>query len=104
MINERLNEKGWNLAKLAEESHYSKSTISRILNPRYGGPNYRPLYQTIAAIATALRLSHDERHKLYAVAFPEYRIIEDAIDSGASVCQVDEILYDNGLPLLSQTK
>lgn len=101
-----MNELGWNPARLAKESEQSKATISRITNydTRKMDPNYRPERNTIIAIILALRLTEGEGEELFYTAYPEEALWKEAVKNGLTLQETDELLYNNGLPLLRRMK
>ena len=101
LMNGYLSEREWSPAKLARESGQSKATISRITNYKSGSQDYQPSLKTIQAVALALKLSHEQRKTLIDTAFPEFRVWENAAEHGYSVDETNDILYDKGLPLLT---
>ena len=101
LMNGYLAERGWSPARLAKESGQSKATICRLTNFKSGNPQYRPSMRTIQAIALALKLSREQRKKLFDTAFPEFRVWEAAAEQGYTVDETNDILYEKGLPLLT---
>ena len=101
LINGYLAEREWSPARLARESGQSKATISRITNYKNGNPKYQPLLRTIQAIALALKLSREQRKKLFDTAFPEFRVWEEVAEQVYTVDETNDILYEKGLPLLT---
>ena len=95
-----LDLRGWNPASLARVSGQSKATISRLLSFT-GDPYYRPALKTIQAIAQALKLTNGERRELFYTAFPEFRVWDEAAEHGYTVDETNDLLYDKGLPLLT---
>ena len=91
----------WSPARLARESGQSKATISRITNYMSGNPKCQPSLRTIQAVALALKLSREQRKKLFDTAFPEFRVWEDAAERGYTVDKTNDILHEKGLPLLT---
>ena len=49
----------------------------------------------------ALKLSREQRKKLFDTAFPEFRVWEEAAEKGYTVDETNDILYEKGLPLLT---
>ena len=106
MINRHLADRGWSPAYLAKVSGQSKATISRITNYNMDklGPYYRPHFRTIFAVSLALELTMDEGRELIYTAYPELTFSKEAAEKNLTVQQTDELLYDNGLPLLRSSK
>ena len=95
-----LNLRGWSPADLARVSGQSKATISRLLSFT-GDLYYRPALRTIQAIAQALNLNPEERRELFYTVFPEFQVWDEAAEHGYTVDETNELLYDRGLPLLT---
>ena len=95
-----LDLRGWSPANLAKASGQSKATISRLLTFA-GDPYYRPALRTIQAIAQALKLTQEQRRELLYTAFPEFQVWDEAAEKGFTVDEANDLLYDRGLPLLT---
>ena len=95
-----LDLRGWSPACLARASGQSKATISRLLSFT-GDPYYRPALRTIQAIAQALKLTQEQRRELFYTAFPEFQVWDEAAEKGFTVDEANDLLYDRGLPLLT---
>ena len=95
-----LDLRGWSPANLAKVSGQSKATISRLL-AFTGDPYYRPALRTSQAIAQALKLTNGERRELFYTAFPEFQVWDEAAEKGFTVDEANDLLYDRGLPLLT---
>lgn len=96
-----LQERGWNAARLGQESNLSKTTISRMLrNSNDKGSTYQPTVNAVTAIALALGLAEDEWKELLRTAFPEFAIWHQGFQKHIGVHDVNEQLYEQGLPLL----
>lgn len=67
-------------------------------------PNYRPERNTIIAIILALGLTEGEGKELFYTAYPEEALWKEAVKNGLTLQETDELLYNNGLPLLRRTK
>lgn len=85
---------------MARVSGQSKTTISRLLSFT-GAPYYRPALRTIQAIAQALKLTQEQRRELFYTAFPEFQVWDEAAEHGYTVDETNDLLYDKGLPLLT---
>lgn len=92
--------RGWSPARLARASGQSKATISRLLNFA-GDPAYRPALRTVQAISLALKLTLEQRRELFYTAFPEFRVWDEATEKSCTVDETNDLLYDMGLPLLT---
>ena len=90
----------WSPARLAKMSGQSKATISRLLNFA-GDPAYRPALRTVQAISLALKLTQEQRRELFYTAFPEFWVWDEAAENGCTVDETNDLLYDRGLPLLT---
>ena len=102
LLNDYLRKKGWNCARLANESGFSKATISRITKYKKNKKEWhQPEEEVIIAIALALRLSLNEYEELRSAAFPERMIWLDSLREGRSLIETNEILYDLGLPIIN---
>ena len=99
-----LKENGMTAAKLARESRLSKTTISRALRDSDDrGATYRPNEKMVIAISIALKLGLDGYEALREIAFPELIVMENGLKEKKSVDEVNDELYELGLPLLANT-
>ena len=104
LLNRLLALRGWSPAKLARESGQSKATISRMTSYAYHGKPHQPTMRTIQAISLALKLTPEERRKLFYTAFPEFSVWDEASEKGYDVIDTNELLEEKGLPLLMSIK
>lgn len=104
LLNRLLASRGWSPAKLARESGQSKATISRMTSYVYRGKPHQPTMRTIQAISLALKLTPEERRKLFYAAFPEFAVWDEASEKGYDVIDTNELLEKKGLPLLMSIK
>lgn len=97
-----MKEKRMTQADLVARSCLSKTTISRICrNSNDKGGIYTPTEPVIMAVSIAFQLtSMESRTQLLYAAFPERAYWDKFLDNHFNINQVNEILYDNGLPLL----
>ena len=96
-VEEYLQEKDRSPSWLARQSRLSKTTITKMLNNTdYRGNGYCPDRRTVVAICLALRLSRERRWELFYMAFPEERIINEAMDNGYSVDETNIALENLG--------
>ncbi len=104
MVSALLKEKGWNAALLAKKSNLSKTTISRILrNDNDKGSTYQPTANIVTAVSLAFELDEDGWNELMLAAFPQIQIWHEGIKRHLSIDDVNEALYEQGLPLLGNT-
>ncbi len=82
--------------ELAIASGIPESRISRIL--RAG--SVRVSEQDINQLALGLKKSVQERDQMRYLAWPELRYIDEALNKGEDVIELNAHLYENGLPLL----
>ena len=86
---------------MAKESNLSKTTVSRILrNSNDKGNTYRPTTNIVMAVCLTFKLDMTECEKLMQAAFPEVVLWREGIEKHLSVHDVNEKLYEQGLPLL----
>lgn len=96
-----LQEKGWNAAFLAKESNLSKTTVSRILRDSNDkGRTYQPTENIVTAVCLAFKLDTAGWGKLLLAAFPQMAIWREGFQEHLSVHDVNDRLYEQGLPLL----
>lgn len=100
LLNRHLAGRGWSPAQLARASGVPKPTVWRMVQIGERERPYHPQIKTIIAIALALRLSEEEFDELFDAAYPGWLICRESIRKGRSVDDANEILFDNGLPLL----
>lgn len=101
LVRALLRGKGWTAATLARESNLSKTTVSRILrNSNDKGNTYRPTTNIVMAVCLTFKLDMTECEKLMQAAFPEVVLWREGIEKHLSVHDVNEKLYEQGLPLL----
>lgn len=81
-----------------------KATISRMTSYAYRGKPHQPTMRTIQAISLALKLTPEERRKLFYTAFPEFAVWDEASEKGYDVIDTNELLEKKGLPLLMSIK
>lgn len=97
--------KGMTQSDLVKTSRLPKTTVSRICrNTNDKGSSYMPDLHTAMSVSLGLSLSPDEAEKLFFSAFPEMSFMRRFLDERLAVQQANEILYDNGLPLLGNIK
>ena len=102
-VKEYLDAKGRNASWLALNSRLSKTTITRLLNNTdHRGNPYHPDRETVVAICLALRIPREKRWELFNLAFPENAIINEAMDVGYSVEDVNIQLEKKGLRPLTK--
>ena len=103
LVKQHLAARGWRPARLVEETGLSKATISRITKLREEQDRaYFPKPQAVQMIAFALRLNEDECAALFDAAYPGWLIWQECIRKGLSLEETDQVLYDHGLPTLSE--
>ena len=96
-VEEYLKEKDRSPSWLARQSRLSKTTITRMLNNTdHRGKGYRPDRRTVVAICLALRLTREQRWELFYLAFPEERIINEAMDNGYGVDETNIAIEELG--------
>ena len=101
IVKEFMDIKGITQSDLVKESCLSKTTISRILRDSNDkGKGYLPTVQIVMAIFFGLKLKPDEAEKLFYYAFPSMSFMGEFLRKGLSIIEANEILYDNGLPVL----
>ena len=101
-----MNKKGMTQAELAKRSGLSKLTVSRICrNSNDKGGFYTATETVIMALSIGFQLSSEESKKeLLHAAFPERAFWNDFLDNHFDIHKTNEILYDNGLPLLGKSE
>lgn len=100
-----MQDKKMTAADLSRASGLSKTTISRVLRDTNDkGQTYRPTDGIVAAIGLALGQGLDGWEKLLFAAFPERMIWRDAYLHKLSVADTNDLLYEEGLPLLGNSK
>ena len=96
-----MKEKEMTQSDLMKTSALSKTTISRICrNNNDKGSSYLPTPSVVMAVSVGLKLSCVEAQELFLAAFPEMRYWRDFLERQLTINAANEILYDNGLPLL----
>ena len=96
-----LEVKGMSRSDFKKASALPKTTVSRIWrNTNDKGSSYMPDLHCVMAISIGLKLTREEAEELLFSAFPEMAVWGRFLDKRLSIDQVNEILYDNGLPLL----
>jgi hypothetical protein len=102
-VKEHLDAKGRNASWLAQRARVSKTTITRLFNNTdHRGNPYHPDRGTVVAICLALRITREQRWELFNLAFPENAIINEALDVGYSVDDVNIQLEKKGLRPLTK--
>lgn len=97
-----LDAKGHNDAWLARKTGLSKTTISRMVQNRdHRGRYYCPKRESLVAVCLALGITREQRWELFGLAFPEWAILDEAMNSGYSVAYTNELLEEKGLPALT---
>jgi len=105
LVNQLLTEKGWRASFLARESGLSKTTISRMLRDDNDKKStYQPTEKIVIAVALAFKLDRAGYERLLNAAFPERAYWLTALDTHMSVNDLNQQLYEVGLPLLENTK
>ena len=100
-----MKEKGMTQSDLVKSSALSKTTISRIFrNNSDKGRSYLPTSSVVMAVSIGLKLSCDEAEELLFAAFPEMAYWSSFLERHLTIDEANEILYDNGLPLLGNIK
>ena len=103
-VNETMATKAMRQSDLIASSLLSRTTISRICrNSNDKGSSYVPTLSVVMAISVGLRLNREEATELFFCAFPEMEILGCSLDKQLNICQINEILYDNGLTLLGNS-
>ena len=103
-VDEYLKEKDRSPSWLARQSRLSKTTITKMLNNTdYRGNGYCPDRRTVVAICLALRLTREQRWELFYLAFPEERIINEAMDNGYCVDDTNIAMEKNGARPLNKS-
>ena len=88
-------------AYLIENGYFTKTTISRICrNSNDKGTSYCPTVKSIFTLGVALKLNVQEIKELMKLAYPELETYIYIIEKGLSLEKGNELLYDEGLPLL----
>ena len=96
-----LQERGWNAAFLAKESNLSKTTVSRILRDSNDREStYQPTMNIVTAVSLAFKLDIAGWEKMKLAAFPQTAIWREGFQEHLSVHDVNDRLYEQGLPLL----
>ena len=91
-----------NAAELAEKSHLSKATITRMTkNTDYRGHSYCPAYPDILKVSIALQIGMEGYQRLFEAAYPPTRELEALLKCG-DVTKADLWLEEKGLPLLGE--
>jgi len=102
-----MKEKGMTQEKLAERSGLDTQTISRIRNNRNsrGTGEYIATEPVIMALGVGFGLSSTEwKEQLLYAAFPERNHWDSFLDNHLDIDQINDILDENGLPTLGNTK
>ena len=101
IVNEYLKVKRITQSDLIKLTLLSKTTISRVCrNSNDKGATYIPTFSVVMAISIGLKLTRAETEQLFFAAFPEMELLGYFLDKKMDIDQANEILYDNGLPLL----
>ena len=96
-----MKEKRMTQSDLVKSSALSKTTISRICrNNNNKGSTYMPTPAVVMAVSVGLKLSPAESKELLFAAFPEMSYWSGFLERRLTIDEANEILYDNGLPLL----
>ena len=104
-IMQHMKNKAITQSKLVQLSRLSKTTISRVLrNTNDKGASYRPTMAIVMAISVGLKLTYQEYEELLYIAYPETGYMKEVLGRCLTVDEANEILYDNGLPLLGNMK
>ena len=91
-----------NAAELAERSHLSKATITRMTKDTdYRGHSYYPTYPDILMVSIALGIGMDGYQRLLEAAYPPTQELETLLESG-DVTKANLWLAEKGLPLLGE--
>ena len=105
LVNDLMKKKGWSAKYLAERSNLSKTTISRIQrNSNDKGQTYSPTANIVTAIAVAFGVGRNGWEQLMFAAFPETKVWFKALDCHYSIDKTNELLFDDGCPLLGNSK
>ena len=96
---------GMTPSDLVRATRLPKTTISRILrNENDKGSSYMPSYRIVWAICIGLKLAPEEIDELFDIAFPENRVCREGVAKKQNVVQINQELFDKGLPLLINLK
>jgi len=99
-----MKEKGMTQSALVKSSALSKTTISRICrNNNDKGSSYLPTPSIVMAVSVGLKLSCAAAKELLFAAFPEMAYWSGFLERSLTIDEANEILYDNGLPLLGNS-
>ena len=94
-----------NAAELAAKSNLTKVTISRVCRDSNDkGASYHPTFKTVIAVSVAFGLDSAATKKLLDVVFPELPLLKQILDQHMNIVQANELLYDNGCPLLGNAR
>jgi len=105
VVKEYMGSRGYTNARLVEISNLSKTTISRVCrNSNDKGSSYIPTLHIVMAIGIGLKLNHEETKRLLFSAFPEMALWSDIIDRRLNIHDANEVLYENGFPLLGNVE
>jgi len=99
-----MKENGMTQSDLVKSSALSRTTISRICrNNNDKGSSYLPTLSIVMAVSVGLKLSCAEAKELLFAAFPEMAHWSGFLERRLTIYEANEILYDNGLPLLGNS-
>ena len=102
LIKAYLKQRGMSAAELAEKSHLSKATITRMTkNTDYRGHSYCPAYPDILKVSIALQIGMEGYRRLFEAAYPPTQELEALLKCG-DVTKADIWLEEKGLPLLGE--
>ncbi len=101
LVCKEMKKKGLTKKELQDRACLSKAVINRICKDTNGkGSSYRPTDEVVCKVAFGLGMNVEEYEHLKDVAFPERRIWLEGLQKERNIIEVDEILYEQGLPLL----
>jgi len=100
-----LKVKNMTQAELSRASLLSKTIISRICRDSNDkGSTYLPMSSVVVTVSIGLGLNISEAEDLRHAAFPERAYWPIFLENGLTIDEANEILYENGLPLLGNMK